>query len=338
VSRRLTVLSALAGLALLVGLLLDSGLADIAALLAAAGFGLLWLLPFHALPIALDALGWQALLRPRDPDGRLSLGFLWWVASIREAVNRLLPVAGVGGEIVGIRLALWRLPDGAAVTATVAVEVLLTIVNTYLFIAIGLCLVLVLELDGDALALPLLAGLAATVPVPIALYALLRHGTLFARIERGLIGMLGSESRVAMLFGDATRLDAALRALFEQRRALLASLLWQLAGMLAGAFEVWLALHLLGHPVSPMAALALEALGLSVRHFAFFVPAGLGVQEAGFLLFGRLLGVPPDAALALSLAKRLRELGYGLPMLAMWSWAEARRALAAPDIHPKNAR
>lgn len=325
-SRALVGLSGLAGLALLVALVVASGVDDLAALLASAGWGLLWLVPFHALPIALDALGWRALLAPVDPARRAGIVFLWWVASIREAINRLLPAGGVGGEVVGIRLALWRLPNGAAVTATVVAEVLLTLVNTDLFIALGLAIALLL--DGDRLALALLAGVAVTLPLPVLLYALLRHGALFGRIERAVIGLLGEQSRIAALFGDAAVLDAELRRLMANHRALLAALGWQFAGMVVGAFEVWLGLRLLGHPVSPWAAIALEASGQAVRHFAFFVPAGLGVQEAGFLLFGRLLGVPGEAALALSLARRLRELGYGLPALASWHWAEARRVLA----------
>ncbi|WP_293375162.1 lysylphosphatidylglycerol synthase domain-containing protein [Nevskia sp.] len=322
----LPALFGLLGLGLLIGLVAHSGSAEILALLTTAGWGLLWLIPFHILPIALDAEGWRVLLRYRDRTGTATLPFLWWIASVREAVGRLLPVGGVGGEVVGIRLTLRRVADGPAVTASVVMETLLTIVNVYLFVATGLFLVL--ALDGGSLAGSLLAGLAATLPVPVLLYWLLRHGALFARIERAVVGMLGEQSRVAALFGDAGRLDVELRALFARPRALLLSLLWQLAGMVLGAFEVWLALRLLGQPISPIAAIALEALGLSIRHFAFFVPAGLGVQEAGFVLFGHLLGVPADASLALSLAKRVRELGYGIPALLSWQWAETRRALS----------
>lgn len=328
-TRWLPALFGLSGLALLIGVIAHGGSAEILALLATAGWSLLWLIPFHILPIALDAEGWRVLLRRPggmgNSRGSAGLPFLWWIASVREAVGRLLPVGGVGGEIVGIRLSLWRVPDGAAVTASVVVETLLTIVNIYLFVAVGLCLVI--ALDGGSLAGSLLGGLAATLPVPALLYWLLRHGAVFARIERAAIGLLGEESRLAALFGSSARLDAELRAIFARRRDLLISLLWQLAGMVVGAFEVWLALHLLGHPISPLAAIALEALGLSIRHFAFFVPAGLGVQEAGFVLFGQLLGVPADAAVALSLAKRVRELGYGIPALLSWQWAETRRAL-----------
>ena len=47
----------------------------------------------------------------------------------------------------------------------------------------------------------------------------------------------------------------------------------------------------------------------------FIVPAGMGVQEAGLIAFGALLGVSGPAAVALSLAKRMREILFGLPAL-----------------------
>ncbi|MGC8073791.1 hypothetical protein ACP3W1_24840, partial [Salmonella enterica] len=86
--------------------------------------------------------------------------------------------------------------------------------------------------------------------------------------------------------------------------------------------ETWLALHLLGHDIGIGAALAIESLTLAVRHFAFFVPGGLGVQEASFVLFGRLVGLPPEVSVALSLARRLREIGFGVPALLSWQWVE----------------
>jgi hypothetical protein len=45
------------------------------------------------------------------------------------------------------------------------------------------------------------------------------------------------------------------------------------------------------------------------------------------VLFGALLGVPADLALAVSLTKRVRELALGLPGLAAWQWVEGRRWL-----------
>jgi putative membrane protein len=324
--KRLSLIAGLLGLALLIALVAWNGHGEILKLLDTAGWALLWLIPFHALPLLLDAEGWRVLLRPRDPAHHATLPWLFWIATIREAVSRLLPLASVGGELVGIRLALMRPLPGPAVAASVIVEVLLTVVNQYLFTALGLVLLLAATQDTtllDSLAL----GLAVSLPVPIGLYYLLRHGSLFAKIERALISMLGEESRIAALLGDATVLDIEIRALSARNWVLAKALLWQFAGMVVGAFETWLALHLLGHDISPQAAVAIESLTLALRHFAFFVPGGLGVQEAGYVLFGRLVGLPADVSIALSFARRAREIGFGVSALLSWQWIESRRIL-----------
>ncbi|MFZ0498249.1 MAG: hypothetical protein WAU49_02615 [Steroidobacteraceae bacterium] len=55
--------------------------------------------------------------------------------------------------------------------------------------------------------------------------------------------------------------------------------------------------------------------------------AGLGVQEASLIGFGALLGVNAELALALSLAKRMREILFGVPALLSWYWVEGIREL-----------
>lgn len=322
--KRLSYAAGLIGLAIAVALIAHEGWRAILQVLQIAGLGLLWLIPFHALPIALDAEGWRTLLVPRDPRRAATRPFLFWIAAVREAINRLLPVASVGGEIVGIRLVLLRPVPGAAVTASVILEVLLTVLNQYLFTALGLVL-LVSLLHGTDVSDALFWGLLASLPVPLLLLALLRYGKLFERIERLSLRLLGDDHKLAPLLGNACALDEELRGLYRRQARLWGALGWQLAGMVVGSFETWLALRLLGHPVTAWEAITLESLTLAIRHFAFFVPGGVGVQEAGLVIFGKLVGLPADVSVALSLAKRVREIGFGVPALVSWQWVEARR-------------
>jgi uncharacterized membrane protein YbhN (UPF0104 family) len=83
--------------------------------------------------------------------------------------------------------------------------------------------------------------------------------------------------------------------------------------------------------VSWVDALLLESLGQAIRGAAFFVPGSLGVQEGGYLLLAPLVGLSADAALALSLAKRTRELLLGVPGLVYLHFSERgwRRQRAA---------
>ena len=319
-----TLAAGAAGLAALVALVAHEGYGTILETLGRAGWGLLWIVPFHALPLMLDAEGWRALLRPRDPQGVATRPFLLWVAAVREAVSRLLPVASIGGEIVGIRLVLLRPLDGAAVAASVIVEVLLTLVNQILFTALGLALLLTI-IKKTPLVDTLVAGLAASAAAPVALALLLRYGSPFTRLALLVERMLGERYGLTTLTGGAAALDEEVLQLCRRYGRLWTALAWQLAGMVVGAFETWFVLRLFGHPTTVWNAIALESLCLAIRNLVFFVPGALGVQETGLVLIGGLIGLPADVAIALSLAKRFREIAVGLPALASWQWVEIGR-------------
>jgi putative membrane protein len=316
-----TTIAGLLGVAILTVLLIHQGFGEIMHVLGVAGFGLLWLVPFHIFPLLLDAQGWRVLLAPSDPEGRARLPFLLWIATVREAVNRLLPTANLGGEILGIRLVKWRLENGSAIAASIIIEVLLTLVNQYIFTALGIVL-LVAHTQATEQTWTILAGLALSLPMPIMFGALLRYGKIFERMEKFAERMLGGG--LAGLI-DGSSLDAEIRAVYARHGRLLLALVWQLSGYVLGAFETWLALYLLGHPVSVWAALAVEASTQAVRHIIFIVPAGLGIQEAGLVLFGQIVGIDSNVALSLSLAKRMREVLFGVPALLSWQFLEARR-------------
>lgn len=314
---------ALLGLALLTGLFIHEGYVAVLQALGLAGWALLWLVPYRMLYFFFYAVGWRALLRPYDPRRQAGFGYMFWITTVREAVDRLLPVASVGGSVVGVRLLRWRGIAAAGAAATIAVEILLTVIVLYLFTALGL---LLLGLHGGEPAYRrFLLVFLLSLPVPVVTALLLRYGSLFGRIESFLRPMLGD----ALPAGDTAALDAEIRACFRRWRTMLAAAALHFAAFVSGSFEIWFALRLFGHPVDWAAALALESMTQAVRHFAFIVPAGLGVQEAGLVLFGHAVGVGSELALAVSLAKRMREVLCGLPPLLSWQWLEGRRLHAA---------
>jgi putative membrane protein len=308
------------GVALLIGLVIRADLAGMVQTLALAGWKLLWLIPYRALYFLLYAIGWLILLRPYDQQRQAGLGYLFWVTSVREAVDRLLPVASIGGSVVGIRLMRWRRLAAAPVSATVVVEILLTLCVLYLFTALGLYLLFDLQATGPEYRRLLLAFLFS-LPAPLAVALLLRYGSVFARLQRLLRPLVGESA----LSDGAAALDRELRACLSRGWALLGVATLQLVAVTSGAFEIWLVLRLCGHPVGAGAALLLESMIQALRHLAFFVPAGLGVQEAGLVLFGHVLGISSELALAVSTAKRMREILCGLPPLLSWQWLEGRR-------------
>ena len=306
------------GIAILIALTLHLRVGDAIQMIRQAGWALLLLVPLHLLPLLLDAQAWRLLL-----DRRASLSFLLWVATVREAVNRLLPVVGIGGEVIGIRLAQWRVADGSFVSATVIVEVIVTLAVQYAFSAIGIVLIVAsAQSSGSWQAIAL--GLLLSLPLPAAAIVFLRRGGIFHAIERWA-GRLFGESHPLLARIDGKRLDADIDALMVRSWLLLRAFLWQLAGYVLGSLEAYVALALLGHPVSIGGAVAIEAITQAARHAAFFVPAGLGVQEASVVLLAQMFGVSHDAALSLAFVKRMREVIFGCLALISWQAAEMLR-------------
>jgi putative membrane protein len=306
------------GVVILIGLVLHEGVSGLLQVIGQAGFTLLWLVPFHALPLLLDAYAWHLLL-----GKRASLMFLWWIATVREAVNRLLPAVGIGGEIVGIRLARWRVADTSFVSASVIVEVMVTIAVQYAFSALGLVLI-VASSQQDAALRTIGLALLLSLPLPVIAVVLVRRGGVFHAIERWAAHLLGSSASILQGI-DGRQLDADIDALMSRAALLLRAFLWQLAGYLLGALETYWALGLLGHPVSPGGALAIEGLTQAVRHAAFFVPAGVGVQDAAVVLLAQMFGVDREVGLSLALVKRMREVLFGCLSLISWQAAEIWR-------------
>lgn len=316
------------GLALLIALIVHSDFIEMVRVLALAGWRLLWLVPYRVLFFLLYAVGWFSFVRPYDPDRRAGLGYVLWITSVREAIDRLLPVASVGGGVVGVRLLRWRGIAAAPASATVIVEVVLTLFATYLFAVVGL-LLLIYAGGAHIEYRHLILALVLSLPVPVVTALLLRYGSVFERLA-GLLRRLVGASPMS---DGAMALDHEVRACLRRGRALLVAGGLQFAALVSGSAEIWFVLRLFGHPTGVRAALVMESMTQATRHLAFVIPGGIGVQEGALVLFGHAVGVNSELALAVSMAKRMREILCGLPSLASWQWAEGRR-LRRPSRNP----
>jgi putative membrane protein len=309
-------------LALLIALAWHEGLSGAFTLIARTGPMLLWLVPLHALPLLLDARAWQLLLERRVP-----LAALWWIAVVREAVGRLLPVLGIGGELAGIRLASRYVPDVSRVSASVVVEVLVTIAVQYALAVLGLALMLAHARNAHTLAGVIGAALAMSLPIAVAAFVVAHRGAPFHRLEKMARRWLDPSHGLAARL-DGKRLDRDIRALLRRTPLCAAAFAWQFAGYALGAVEIGWALDMLGHPVSMAGALAIETLTQAVRNAVFIAPAGLGVQEAAIVAIAAAFGVDREAALSLALVRRAREFAWGGIALMLLRVMEPKRVAA----------
>ncbi|MEX3952332.1 flippase-like domain-containing protein [Paraburkholderia sp. EG287B] len=321
------------GTALFIALLAWQGLGSVTGALAAAGWGLVLVAAFHVAPLALDA-GAIAVLFGKDErvDQRDALLARW----TGESVNSLLPAGQIGGPVAMVRQLGQRGMQMRNAAAAITVSTTLQAVAQIVFAVFGIVLFSAYAANGAPRDLGVAALIAtAVLGGLIALFYVAQRRGLFGRLLRLASKVFGKRDWSAL----ATRADAideAVKSLYARRGRVAASFALSLAGWLVGTVEVWLALRFLGHPVGWIDALLLESIGQAIRGAAFAIPGSLGVQEGGYLLLAPLVGLPPEAALALSLAKRAREILLGLPGLLYLHFSERswqrRRALRVPAV------
>lgn len=278
-----------------------------------------WLVPitlWHMGALAVGSLSAQVLL-PRAR--RLPLPRLAWAWWVGYAVNALLPVARVGGELVRARLFVHAGVPGPAAGAAAIVGLTAAVLSLVVF-GTAAALLLLARAGAGRTGWTILAGLAVLAVLLLGFYLAQRAG-MFARAVRLVEDRFGGRDWTR-LAGGAAALDRAIAARYRRWPVFVACWLWRLAGWLLAVFEVWLVFWAIGAPISLVDAFILEGLSQAIKAAGFAIPGALGVQEGGHLLVGSLLGLPGHHTVGLSLVKRARDILMGLPMLASWQLVE----------------
>jgi len=310
----------LAGAALFTFLLIRQGAPEVGAAFASAGWAIAGVVIYHfVVPVLLDALAWWALFPKPE---RLSLWQLFWMRWIGESVSTLVPSAAVGGDVVRARLAALRGAPIPTAAASVLVDITLGV-----FVQIGFTLLglgLIVSVTGhQGFIRPTLIGAVIGVLAIIGFYVVQRLG-MFRFIGK-MISRLANADDWHSLVHSGQNLDEAIRRQYARRRGVIGCCAWTAASLVLGSGEIWIALHALSLHATVVNAVILQSMVLTIRSAVFPVPGALGVQEGGYVVIGNLLGIPGDAAFALSLIARVRELILGIPGLICWQMVEARR-------------
>jgi putative membrane protein len=306
----------IAGAALFTFLLVREGAQDVIRAVAEAGWWLAVITGFHLIPLFLDSFEWWILF-PRNSGTRLRT--IYWVRWMGESVSNLVPAAQVGGDIVRTRLAvLYGVPIPVATAATVADITVSVLVQTF-FTVLGLIL-LIFSTGRTNLMLPTLAVAPLAIGAVAGFYALQRLGMF--RLFGAIVTRWATDPKWRSLAGKGGEIDQALRKVYMRKRAIATCSAVTMLSFVVGSAEVWMGLHAVGVPASFDRALILESVGQGVQTVLCLVPGALGVREGGYIVVGGLLGIPGDAAFALALIRRVRELAIGLPGLLVWQFVE----------------
>jgi putative membrane protein len=323
----------LAGAALFTGLLIRQGIGQVWEAFATAEWTILGIVVYHLIPVFLDTIGWGVLF-PKSVRPRLFQ--LLWMRWIGESVSTLVPSAAVGGDIVRARLAAISGTPLPLAAGSVLVDITLGIFIQAGFTLLGLFL-LVDRTGKTSFVGPTLIGVVVALFAFAGFYFVQRLG-IFRFLARIISRLAGSSDWQSLVQGGDT-LDQAVRSLYARRGGVVGCCIWTMTSLIVGSGEIWLALWALDLPAASLVnALILQSTVLTIRSAAFAVPAGLGVQEGGYLVVGNLLGIPGEGAFALSLVARAREIGLGVPGLITWQFIEARRLWRVRARLAANAR
>jgi len=277
---------------------------------------------FHSLPLLADALAWRRLYPKRF---RLPSTSYWWMRWVGESLSNLLPVAQVGGDIVRARLAASRpgrkVPMSTSLASVIA-DITISIFTEIAFVLSGVAM-LGHRWGMHSFTGPVLLGSAVMLAGVGTFWALQRFGVF------GTLATLASKMAKAKdwsgLVEQGQSVDEALREMYERRGDVLLNAFWTCVSWAVGACEVWIAMYAIGIPATYPKAYVLESVGQAITDAAFLIPGAVGVFEGGYVVVGAALGIPGDAALALALIRRVREITIGVAGIILWQWIEGRR-------------
>ncbi len=315
------------GAALLTGLVISQGAADVIRAVGGIGWALVAISGLHTAKLLSDTIGWLVVVPKRD---RLHLHTGLWIHWLGESVSDLLPTARLGGDIVTARLAALEGMPLITAVASMLVDVTACVFAKIIYTVAGL--VLLVAVTGQTnLVGPGLAGILIGILAVFGFYTIQRLGVF--GWGAAIASRLARSSSWQSLKQNGEALDLTVQRLYGRRTGVMACCGFGVISWVIGAGEVWIALFALGVSTNFTTALILESVAQAVRGALFLVPGALGVQESGYLLVGGLLGIHGDIALALSLVRRVRELILGIPGLLAWQLIEGGRLWQTRSYH-----
>jgi putative membrane protein len=316
--KRLSILTAAIGIAIIAAAVYAADPATVAAAMAQAGWAAAIVIALRLVAVTLAGLTWW-LLFPKHPRPQPSVCALLRI--VREGANTLLPLAQIGGDVIAARLlTFWHIP-GPLAAATVIVDVLAQAGTQFLFALVGLALLIAHGVGGNFV-YDIAWALGAAALALTGFYVAQRQGgeklvnALLKRLARG---------REWQINGTFEAVFHRLHEVYGRRRALALTVICHLGVWFIGALEVWVGLNAMGYHPTYAEAVAIESLAQAARGAAFVVPGAVGVQEGGLVVLCALFGIPAHSALALSLIKRAADIMVGVPGLVAWHALETRR-------------
>lgn len=313
-SRALSIISLLIGIALFIYLLRQTGISEIAARVQTLGAGFLLILAISAVRQLARSYAW---LRCMSDDER-SIG-LWAVLRARLAGDALADLTAAG-PVLGEPIKIAQLKNKLHLTAlasSLAVENLTYALSSGLLVLAGTLTLLAVFAVADNIRaaswLALLIVSVALLSLSLGLHRRWRVVSLLVSLASRVF------PRAAVLLPRVLELENYVFDFYTKRRSdFLIVALCDLTFHFAGVVEIYITLQLIGYPATIVTAFILEAVNRVINIVFAFVPAMVGVDEAGTGLLTNTLGLGTAAGVTLAIIRKARMLvwiGLGIVIL-----------------------
>jgi hypothetical protein len=297
-------LTALAGLALLVYVVRSVGVAEIAADVRQVGWGLLLVIAIGGLRFLLRAVAWRLCL---DRPSALPLRDAFAAVICGDTLGNLTPLGPLVGEPAKAALVRKRMPLGSAVTA-LAIENVLYTLSAAAMIASGMvALIAMFELPSAIRGIGLISIAGTVVLFAAALVVLWRQPALISRA-------LGLTPRLARHADRVRALESDIYSFAARHRGALPALAAAEGGFHAlGVAEAYLTLWLINStPPTLLTAFIVETANRLITVVFKFVPLRLGVDEAATAGLTQLLGLGTRPGLSTAIVRKVRVLFWAV--------------------------
>ena len=268
----------------------------------------------HIPTLYFDALTWFVLLKKK------SISFFWsliitWIA---QTSGKFFPTGNVTGEFVRIYLGIKKGLSPHEASSTVFADLILA---TFSLFIIGLFSFFLVIFKDSSLIDSNYSHYIYISLITIFFGCIFFYSIIKRRLLRHFIRKYNSifniklDKKTVLFF---IKLDISLYSLNKRKGTVLKALLLRLIGWLAGAFEIYVFLLIMDVHVSIVDVILIESFTGIIRAIAFFVPAGIGIQELAFVIIGNYVGLSPSVAFSVAIGRRVREFLVGIPAIVTW--------------------
>jgi len=330
-SRVLTGITLVLGILLFAYTLYSAGPVEVLSRVRSLGWGLPAIIVISAFRILVRAIAWRHCI----PIANRSVGLKELIAArlIGDAAGHLTPAGLLASEPARLLVLANKLPIEVA-THSLAVETLTyTMTSCVMVLAGTMTLLASFAVSEDLRTLSLIAFGGMFIVLVVVTLIVVRRWTLLTMLGemmRKVLHMAGFSRRWKQHVEMLRRLEHHVLD-YYRGRPIEFVIVNGYEGLfhLAGVAETWTALYCLGAKPNLMTAFTLEATNRAINMLFSFVPARVGVDEAGSALLTSALGMGTATGVALAIVRKVRVLFWtavGLIVFASFSRENAKTA------------